>query len=311
MSDIVVYCIYIYSTKTLGGKNNVTSGGVRCSKWTSIYIKKTNPSSINKEVQRKEKRTKVLTLNKYMAMGPSGARCQMWACRLIAGSKLLLLLLLGSWEPPREGGFEYLHRSPTSHRRRRKGNPVPGGISGPPCSWGISIRGPGPPGLGSLESETVTCGQESRGTGTREWLRWRGPAAIVKDRPVLSSEREPHINKPQLTEIKIWSWAPDGCLTPRQIGWLTVVRNITLNMTLTRPLKFFGFRFCIQRVKRHSYRHGFVVRKSPASKDLNPEAEESAALGVVTKQRLVKREAREGFVCAIVNCRLCKLALSL
>jgi hypothetical protein len=34
-----------------------------------------------------------LTLNKYMAMGPSGARCQVWACRLIAGSKLLLLLL--------------------------------------------------------------------------------------------------------------------------------------------------------------------------------------------------------------------------
>jgi hypothetical protein len=35
----------------------------------------------------------VLTLNKYMAMGPSGARCQDWACRLVAGSKLLLLLL--------------------------------------------------------------------------------------------------------------------------------------------------------------------------------------------------------------------------
>jgi hypothetical protein len=29
----------------------------------------------------------------YMAMGPSGYRCQEWACRLVAGSKLLLLLL--------------------------------------------------------------------------------------------------------------------------------------------------------------------------------------------------------------------------
>jgi hypothetical protein len=31
-----------------------------------------------------------MTLNKYMAMGPSGARFQVWACRLLAGSKLLL-----------------------------------------------------------------------------------------------------------------------------------------------------------------------------------------------------------------------------
>jgi hypothetical protein len=30
-----------------------------------------------------------LTLNKYMAMGPSGARCQEWPCWLVAGSKLL------------------------------------------------------------------------------------------------------------------------------------------------------------------------------------------------------------------------------
>jgi hypothetical protein len=34
------------------------------------HIYKTNPSFINKEDQRKEKKTKVLTLNKYMAMGP-------------------------------------------------------------------------------------------------------------------------------------------------------------------------------------------------------------------------------------------------
>jgi hypothetical protein len=35
------------------------------------------------------------------------------------------------------GGIEYLHRSPASRRRRRKGNPVPGDTTGPPCSWGI------------------------------------------------------------------------------------------------------------------------------------------------------------------------------
>jgi hypothetical protein len=35
------------------------------------------------------------------------------------------------------GGLEYIHCSPASRKRRRKGNPVSGGISGPPCSWGI------------------------------------------------------------------------------------------------------------------------------------------------------------------------------
>jgi hypothetical protein len=44
----------------------------------------------------------------------------------------------------------------------------------------------------SLESETVKCGHGSRGTRTWEWLRWRGPAAIVNDRPVLSWERMLH-----------------------------------------------------------------------------------------------------------------------
>jgi hypothetical protein len=41
---------------------------------------------------------------------------------------------------------------------------------------------------GSLETETVKCGHESIDTRTWEWLRWRGPAAIVNDRPSLSSK---------------------------------------------------------------------------------------------------------------------------
>jgi hypothetical protein len=38
--------------------------------------------------------------------------------------------------------------------------------------------------------------RESQGTRTREWLHWLRPEAIANDRPVLSSERAPHINKP-------------------------------------------------------------------------------------------------------------------
>jgi hypothetical protein len=35
---------------------------------------------------------------------------------------------------PCGGGLKYLHRNPA--KRRRKENPVPGGVNGPPCSWG-------------------------------------------------------------------------------------------------------------------------------------------------------------------------------
>jgi hypothetical protein len=36
-----------------------------------------------------------------------------------------------------------------------------------------------------------------------------------------------------LTVIKIWSWAPDGGLKPRQTGRLTISHNIILTLTLT------------------------------------------------------------------------------
>jgi hypothetical protein len=38
---------------------------------------------------------------------------------------------------PCGGGLEYLHRCPACRKRRQKGNPVPWGITEPPCSWGI------------------------------------------------------------------------------------------------------------------------------------------------------------------------------
>jgi hypothetical protein len=65
-----MYYIYIYIPYF-----NVTSGGKRCSKGTPI-IKKFNPSLFIKGGTTKEEKTKVLTLNKYMTMDPSGARCQ-------------------------------------------------------------------------------------------------------------------------------------------------------------------------------------------------------------------------------------------
>jgi hypothetical protein len=92
---------------------------------------------------------------------------------------------------PCGGRVQYLHRSPTSRRRQQKGDPVPGGITGSPCSWGTYIQGSGPPEWGSLDFETVKCGHESHRTWIWE-LRWQGPAVIVNDIPILLSERMLH-----------------------------------------------------------------------------------------------------------------------
>jgi hypothetical protein len=48
----------------------------KCSKGTQIIKKNPIPPFLSKEEQRKKEKTKDLTLNKYMAMGPSEARCQ-------------------------------------------------------------------------------------------------------------------------------------------------------------------------------------------------------------------------------------------
>jgi hypothetical protein len=59
----------------------------------------------------------------------------------------------------------------------------------------------------SLKPETVKCGHESKGTRTRERLRWRGLETYTKDRPVLSSEgalQKQDRNCQRL--INIWSY---------------------------------------------------------------------------------------------------------
>jgi hypothetical protein len=60
---------------------------------------------------------------------------------------------------PCGGGLEYLHRCPASRKRRHKGNPVPGGITGPPCPGGykygnLALQ------VGGVSNETVKYGRE-------------------------------------------------------------------------------------------------------------------------------------------------------
>jgi hypothetical protein len=62
----------------------------------------------------------------------------------------------------------------------------------------VTLRVVGGDEKGSYESETVKYGHESQGARTREILSWQGPAPCTNDRPVLLSERAPHINKPAI-----------------------------------------------------------------------------------------------------------------
>jgi hypothetical protein len=56
----------------------------------------------------------------------------------------------------------------------------------------VTLRVVGGDKKGSLKSETVKYSRKSQGTRTRERLRWQGPAAHTKDRPILSLERVTH-----------------------------------------------------------------------------------------------------------------------
>jgi hypothetical protein len=67
-------------------------------------------------------------------------------------------------------------------------------------------------------------------------LRWREPVAKVNYGPVLWSERALRNNKPTTVKKisrrkKNWSRVPDGCLTPRRTGRLTVGRKLTSTST--------------------------------------------------------------------------------
>jgi hypothetical protein len=59
----------------------------------------------------------------------------------------------------------------------------------------VTLRVVGGDEMESLKSETVKYGREPQETRTRERLRWEEPAAYLKDRSGLSSERAPHKNQ--------------------------------------------------------------------------------------------------------------------
>jgi hypothetical protein len=55
---------------------------------------------------------------------------------------------------------------------------------------------------GVSKIETINYAHESRGSQIKKRLRWRYPAKTEKYRPNFSSERAPHINKPETVKKK-------------------------------------------------------------------------------------------------------------
>jgi hypothetical protein len=59
----------------------------------------------------------------------------------------------------------------------------------------VTLRVIGGDEKGSLNSETVKYGHETKGTQTQKGMHWRGQVGYTRDRPVLPSERVPHKNR--------------------------------------------------------------------------------------------------------------------
>jgi hypothetical protein len=128
------------------------------------------------------------------------------------------------------GGLEYLQRSPEGRKRRRKENPMPKGITGPPCSWEIWIWRPGPLGCGSLIWDSKIWSWVLRDFDP--WLTVLArPGSNCKSKlqtyPLIREGAPYQEIRSFQTGNKIWSLAPDGSPIPRQTGWLTVVRKLT------------------------------------------------------------------------------------
>jgi hypothetical protein len=84
---------------------------------------------------------------------------------------------------------------------------------------------------------TIEYGLESRGTSTRDCAAEDQQKQQIAD-PSSRQRGRYKITYPQLSKENFkakqnWSRVPDGCLTPRRTGRLTIGRNITLILTLT------------------------------------------------------------------------------
>jgi hypothetical protein len=76
-------------------------------------------------------------------------------------SKRLLQRLYNEEERLCVDALWYLHLSPASRKRQRKGIPVSGSVTGERYSWGKQMQELGPPDCDSLKMGTVKCDEPS------------------------------------------------------------------------------------------------------------------------------------------------------
>jgi hypothetical protein len=93
-----------------------------------------------------------------------------------------------------------------------------------------------------------------------------------------------------LIVIKIWSWAPDGCLTQRQTGRLTVDCNVTSTLT-----SFW--------IPKKLVLSEVGVRSSPACEDVCHGTKERPLLEDSTQQRRESRDL-DNSLCMITICEV-------
>jgi hypothetical protein len=82
-----------------------------------------------------------------------------------------------------------------------------------------------------VTNEAVRCGHEFCETWTGELRITANFTSKLQVRPLVRKSAPQHEARKCPTVIKIWSWAPDGVPTPRQIGRLTVGSKITWTWT--------------------------------------------------------------------------------
>jgi hypothetical protein len=120
---------------------------------------------------------------------------------------------------------------------RCKGNPVPRGITGPPCSWGIQIREPRPPGRGSLKWDSKVWLRVLRDSD--HWvitLQITDPSSHQRGRPTETRQQISDSNI--VTGSNIWSQVPQGCSIQRHTDWLTVSHKVTSNFK--HPIRLYS-----------------------------------------------------------------------
>jgi hypothetical protein len=103
----------------------------------------------------------------------------------------------------------------------------------------------------------------------------------LQNRPLAregAPHQQTHMAKDKLRKEENSSWVPDGCLTPRRAGRLTVGRNILLALTFGRTL-FNSLQFSSQRHHLHEWRPEIQSRVSVIVESLVAVAEARGQFG--------------------------------